>query len=85
MEQNFLINNDIIFKVENLEFSYPDSDKILDNLNLAIYQGEAVSVLGANGCGKSTLLKIFSGLLSPTTGSFSAFGETLSAQMRALT
>ena len=76
-----MINNDIIFKVENLEFSYPDSDRILDNLNFAIYQGEAVSILGANGCGKSTLLKIFSGLLSPTAGSFSAFGEIVSAQM----
>lgn len=76
-----MINNDIIFKVENLEFSYPDSDKILDKLNFTVYQGEALSILGANGCGKSTLLKIFSGLLSPTAGNFSAFGETVSAQM----
>ncbi len=76
-----MINNDIIFKVENLEFSYPDSDKILDKLNFTVYAGEALSILGSNGCGKSTLLKIFSGLLSPTAGSFSAFGEIVSAQM----
>jgi cobalt/nickel transport system ATP-binding protein len=81
VEQSFLISNDILFELEHLEFSYPDSDKILDNLNFTIYQGEAVSILGANGCGKSTLLKILSGLLSPTVGNFRAFGELVNAQM----
>lgn len=76
-----MINNEIIFEVENLEFSYPDSGNILDKLNFAVHPGEALSILGANGCGKSTLLKIFSGLLSPTAGSFKAFGKSISSQM----
>ena len=40
----------------------------LEQINLAIVGGEAVSVLGPNGAGKSTLLKSLSGMLPPTHG-----------------
>jgi cobalt/nickel transport system ATP-binding protein len=71
-----------IFECVQMNFVYPHSqENILNNLNLKITQGEAVSILGANGCGKSTLLKIFAGLISPTTGEFKAFGQTISEQL----
>lgn len=70
---------EILFKCENLSFSYDHNTPILENLNLTIYSGEAVSILGANGCGKSTLLKMFSGLLFPSSGKLMAFGEGLTA------
>jgi NitT/TauT family transport system ATP-binding protein len=44
-------------------------EPILDHLNLAIYPGEFVAIVGASGCGKSTLLHILSGFLAPTSGS----------------
>lgn len=40
----------------------------LKNINLDIYAGETLGVLGANGAGKSTLLRIISGALKPDTG-----------------
>lgn len=41
---------------------------LLDNLHLALPEGQCVLVLGANGIGKTTLLKIVAGLLKPTSG-----------------
>jgi lipopolysaccharide transport system ATP-binding protein len=41
----------------------------LQNINLAIQQGERVGIIGRNGAGKSTLLKIISRITPPSTGS----------------
>lgn len=40
----------------------------LDDVNIDIYRGEAVGIIGANGAGKSTLLKILSRVTIPTEG-----------------
>lgn len=40
----------------------------LDGINLTIYQGETVGIIGTNGSGKSTILKIITGVLNPTQG-----------------
>jgi NitT/TauT family transport system ATP-binding protein len=40
----------------------------LDTLNLALDQGEFVTVVGPSGCGKSTLLNLVVGLLPPSAG-----------------
>jgi NitT/TauT family transport system ATP-binding protein len=49
---------------------------VLESIDLAIAQGEFVSLIGPSGCGKSTLLKLISGLTSPTTGSLLIDGLT---------
>lgn len=41
---------------------------VLQNINLDIYQGETVGIVGTNGSGKSTLLKIITGVLSANEG-----------------
>ena len=57
------------FKLKNVSFSYPNSDKlVLDDISTEIVAGEFVCVLGKSGCGKSTLLKLFAGLNSPSNG-----------------
>ena len=43
----------------------------LDQLDLAIRNGEFVSLLGPSGCGKSTALRLIAGLAEPTGGSIS--------------
>jgi zinc transport system ATP-binding protein len=50
-----------IIKVENLQFGYNNS-LILKGINIEIYQGDFVSIVGENGSGKSTLLKCLLGL-----------------------
>lgn len=68
---------EVLFELNRVSFHYPGGEEALSDINLNIYQGEKVALLGANGCGKSTLLKILDGLLFPQQGSVYAFGETL--------
>jgi NitT/TauT family transport system ATP-binding protein len=47
------------------------------DVTLAVGAGEFVSVVGPTGCGKSTLLNVAAGLLKPSSGAISIFGEPL--------
>jgi NitT/TauT family transport system ATP-binding protein len=47
------------------------------DVSLRVADGEFVSIVGPTGCGKSTLLNMTAGLLTPTSGSVSVFGEPL--------
>lgn len=55
-------------KFENVEKSYEDGKKIIDNLNLKINYGEFVTLIGKSGSGKTTMLKLVNGLISPNSG-----------------
>lgn len=41
----------------------------LKDVNIDIYKGETVGIIGTNGSGKSTILKIITGVLNPSAGS----------------
>ena len=59
-------------RIENLFYKYDQSDDsdnyALRGVDLTIYGGEFVAVVGHNGCGKSTLAKHMNSLYLPTTG-----------------
>ncbi|MEM3506943.1 MAG: ATP-binding cassette domain-containing protein [Candidatus Bathyarchaeia archaeon] len=57
-----------IIIVENLTYIYPDGTLALNGINLKIYEGEFIGIIGQNGSGKTTLVKHFNGLLKPTKG-----------------
>ncbi len=66
----------ILFKVENLTKKF-GSFIALNNINLTIYEGESVALIGANGAGKTTLSEIISGGLKQTSGTIKyEFGNT---------
>ena len=52
--------------------------RILKNVNLDIYEGELVVILGESGSGKSTLLNLLGGMDSPTEGRLLVEGEDFS-------
>lgn len=55
-----------------------DTLHALSDINLKIYQGERVGIIGSNGAGKSTLLKLISRVASPTRGSIDLYGRVTS-------
>lgn len=53
-----------------------DSFIALDDINFTIEQGDYVGIIGPNGGGKTTILKTILGLVQPTSGSVSIFGDS---------
>lgn len=58
----------VLIHCEGLEHTYPSGVEALKGVDLDIYQGEIVGIVGQNGSGKTTLVKHFNGLLMPTGG-----------------
>jgi zinc transport system ATP-binding protein len=54
---------------------------ILNNINLKIYGGEYIGLIGKNGSGKSTLMKAILGLISPESGKIKVFGKPIQSEM----
>ena len=63
-----------IIKCEHTDFGYENHDAVID-LNLEIYPGDYLCVVGENGSGKSTLIKGILGLLKPTGGTLAVADE----------
>jgi len=52
-----------------------DDQKVLNKINLNLFKGEKLAIVGPSGSGKSTILKILAGLTLPTEGILRIFGE----------
>ncbi len=75
-------HTNIILRTENLCKYYGTGDnlvKAVDCIDLAIRQGEFVSIVGKSGSGKSTLLHMLGALDNPTSGSVLIDGEDISS------
>jgi len=57
-----------LVKVVNVWFRYDEGPYVLKGVNLNIYEGEVLAVMGSNGSGKTTLMKHINGLLKPCKG-----------------
>lgn len=58
----------MILETKNLEFSYPDGTKAIDDISMTIPEGKKISFVGKNGSGKSTLFLLLNGTLKPKKG-----------------
>lgn len=72
-----MLGNDALFRAQNIGKQYPGTNA-LQGVNLEIYPGEVVALIGENGAGKSTLLKIITGVEPPSTGSMEMRGAAYS-------
>ena len=66
-----------IISIEKLSKTYDGGVKALDNVSLAIEQGEIFALLGPNGAGKTTLISAVCGIVSPTSGTMVAGGHNV--------
>ncbi len=67
---------DLVLDIKNLSKRFEDKSLFKD-VNLKIYRGERIGLIGKNGTGKSTLLKIINKLEKQTSGEF-LLGERVS-------
>jgi phospholipid/cholesterol/gamma-HCH transport system ATP-binding protein len=63
-----------IIELKNISKSF-GNNTILDRVNLTVYEGDALVILGPSGTGKSTILRIMAGLLAPDVGEVYIKGE----------
>ena len=66
-----------VITIRGLEKSFADFE-VLRGIDLDLYQGENLVVLGRSGTGKSVLIKIISGLLRPDKGEVMVLGKDIS-------
>lgn len=70
--------NEILLKIKNLKKHYQNGlIKALDGVNLNIYQGEVLSLLGVNGAGKTTLSSLLATLKPATSGEILFEGKNI--------
>jgi cobalt/nickel transport system ATP-binding protein len=68
-----------VFQLRDVGYRYAGRPPALNGVNLTIWPGERVVLLGANGSGKSTLLRLLDGVVGPTSGSIRALGLDIAA------
>jgi NitT/TauT family transport system ATP-binding protein len=76
------MNNKSKIVVEHVSKSFgADTNQVqaLKNINLAVSEGEFVSIVGPSGCGKSTLLYMLGGFVPPSSGRLMADGQPIVA------
>ena len=72
-------SGEVIISVRGLDVGFGDH-LVLNHLDLDVYRGEVLGVVGASGSGKSVLLRSIVGLLPRRAGTVSVFGKDVRAQ-----
>ncbi|OQX91087.1 MAG: ABC transporter ATP-binding protein [Candidatus Coatesbacteria bacterium 4484_99] len=75
-EKNRKIGKKVIIEASNIHKSF--ESPVLKGLNLKIYEGEVIVIIGRSGCGKSVFLKHIIGILKPDEGSIYYNGLNIS-------
>ena len=71
---NLITSNEVAIKIRDLSKSF-GNQHVLINMNMDLFKGENLAVLGKSGSGKSVLLKCIVGLVSPEKGSIIVFDK----------
>ena len=74
--------SDTLLKIENVSAEYSNGFKVLNDVSLHVPKGQTLAIVGESGSGKSTLARVVTGLLSPTAGTISFAGKSLTPDVR---
>ena len=75
-KQKHISRREVVIAIGQLEKSF-GNNHVLRGVDLDVYQGENVVVLGRSGTGKSVLIKIIVGLLKPDSGTVQVLGQDI--------
>ncbi|MGB9856890.1 MAG: sugar ABC transporter ATP-binding protein [Dictyoglomaceae bacterium] len=73
------MNQELLLKMEKISKSFPGV-KALDQVDLEVYKGEILALVGENGAGKSTLMKILTGVYQKDEGRIILKGKEINPQ-----
>ena len=65
------IDNISTIEFKNMSFSYNEEQKLIENFNLTIKQGQKVAIVGPTGAGKTTLINLLMRFYDPISGDIS--------------
>lgn len=68
--------NKALVTLRNVTFSY-GVEAVVDDVSLAVHEGDFIGLVGQNGSGKTTLLKLILGLLTPQSGTVSLLDKKM--------
>lgn len=63
-----------VVRLQDVTYAYPGGGASVRHLNLEVYPGEFVGLVGQNGAGKTTATKLVNGLLKPSSGTVEVAG-----------
>ena len=63
-----MVNKIPTIMIRQVGYTYPNGASALKNINLNIFKGELIGIMGKNGAGKTTLIRTLNGLIRPTKG-----------------
>ena len=70
------MDKEILIKIRQLKIAFGDK-VVLDDIDLDVYKGETIAIIGPSGTGKSTIMRVLDGLLPPTSGSVNIMGHEI--------
>jgi energy-coupling factor transport system ATP-binding protein len=75
-------------ELQNVTYIYGENTSFckvaVDDVSFSIKEGRVTGIIGHTGSGKSTLVQMFNGLLTPTSGTVSVFGQNIFADKKSL-
>ena len=73
----FIIKDLPLITISEMSYTYPNGTEALKDININIYKGELIGIMGKNGAGKTTLIRTLNGLIRPTKGNIYIENENI--------
>ena len=69
-----------LIMMKEIGYTYPNGARALKNINLNIFSGELIGIMGKNGAGKTSLIRTLNGLIRPTYGNIYIKNENINSK-----